>query len=230
MNINLTPEIALKLHTFARIYPKEFSGFGFVERDGENLNVYDIVLLDVGSETLTEIPSKKVLELMNRPDAEKMKLWFHKHPCSGWSGTDVNTIKTSPLGGIPELVKWSASIVLTPDKGWIGRVDSYKTGKMIEAEVTPNHHAWAQETLDEILASKPKRVFTPFINDDWEEDLDDLDDLDDRPTPWFYKGEQEEGEDDEDFEAEELSPYERRNVLRNRNLQQSSWFKRWFGR
>ena len=216
MKIILTPEIALKLHTFARIYTKEFSGFGFVERDGETLNVYDIVILDVGSEVLTEIPSKKVLELMNRPDAEKMKLWFHKHPVNSWSGTDENTIKTSPLGGIPELVKWSASIVLTPGLGWIGRVDSYKTGKTIVAEVEPNHHDWAQETLDEILASKPKPVFHPYIADEWDDDLNEEED------PWYYAEEEEQEAD--------LSPYEKQVTLHNRNLKQSSWFRRWFGR
>ena len=217
MKIILTPEIALKLHTFARIYTKEFSGFGFIERDGDNLKVYDIVVLDVGSESFTEIPTKKILDLMNRPDADKMKLWYHKHPVNGWSGTDENTIKTAPLGGIPDLVKWSASIVLTPNLGWIGRVDSYKTGKTIIADVVPNYHQWAQTTLDEIIASKPKRVFVPRYQssqtDEWDNGLED---------EW--------GDDiwEGDEEDEDLSPYEKQVATRNSRLQQSSWFKRWF--
>jgi hypothetical protein len=77
MKIVLSPEVSAKLETFARIYPREFSGFGFVEKTKDTITVYDIVLLDVGSETYTEISTQKVMNLMSRPDADKMKLWFH---------------------------------------------------------------------------------------------------------------------------------------------------------
>lgn len=41
-----------------------------------------------------------------------------------WSGRDERTATQEPLGGVPQLVQWSCSIVLTP-KGWVGRVDFY---------------------------------------------------------------------------------------------------------
>ena len=115
----------LKLMSFANaVAPYEFSGFGFVNRKGNDLEVYDCVILDVGSQGYTEIPQKKLLELMERKDYANMKLWLHRHPINTWSGTDLHTILKEPLGGVPEMVKWSASDGLTP-RGWIGRVDNY---------------------------------------------------------------------------------------------------------
>ena len=213
MKIVLTPEIELKLFAFANLYKKEFSGFGFIERDGENLNVYDIVVLDVGSEVFTEIPTFKILELMNRPDAANMKLWFHRHPIDNWSGTDENTIQTSPLGGIPELVKWSASMVLTPHKGWIGRVDSYVTHKTIVCDVVPNYNDWADEALQEILETKPAQPLSRHVWPDW--------DLEDEEEEFEF-------EEEDDFEEEQMSLFNK-NRLRNSRLGQSSWLKRWLG-
>jgi hypothetical protein len=45
-----------------------------------------------------------------------------------WSGTDEHTIQVEPLGSPAALVGWSCSIVRTP-KGWVGRIDNYKTGQ-----------------------------------------------------------------------------------------------------
>jgi hypothetical protein len=99
--------------------------------------VYDIEILDVGSSAFTEIPSEKILALMDRPDAGKMKCWVHRHPLGtdkpgphNWSGTDNRTAEQEPLGGIPELVKWSISIVRTP-QAWVGRFDRYQDGQVI---------------------------------------------------------------------------------------------------
>lgn len=48
-----------------------------------------------------------------------------RHPINNWSGTDNYTAEMEPFGVDPKLVKWSTSIVLTPN-GWIGRVDVYE--------------------------------------------------------------------------------------------------------
>jgi hypothetical protein len=133
MKIVLQPHVAMALETaVSQARGKEFSGFGwgtFTERGV--FEVYDYVILNVGSETYTEISVEQQLALMDREDAGNMRLWMHRHPIGNgipgphnWSGTDNNTIMTSPLGGIPELIKWSASIVRTP-KGWVGRFDRY---------------------------------------------------------------------------------------------------------
>lgn len=144
MKIEFSPEVALKLMTFANITRgAEFSGFGFVDVEGETIKVYDVVILDIGSEVFTDIKVEKMLELMVRPDAKKMKLWFHRHPVGNgvpgphnWSGTDNATIKEGPLGGLPDLVKWSCSAVLTPH-GWVGRIDNHLKDTTAHIEVFP---------------------------------------------------------------------------------------------
>jgi hypothetical protein len=116
----------------------EFSGFGFVNvhntAEETIFEVYEIVVLDVGSPGYTEIPAEKILPLMDRSDAGKMKLWLHRHPLGNsipgphnWSGTDNHTAEKEPLGSIPELVQWSISMVRTPE-AWVGRFDRYKNG------------------------------------------------------------------------------------------------------
>ena len=115
--------------------PLEFSGLGFVTVQTvhhETLYaVYDVVLLNVGSPGFTEIQAEDILPLLDRNDASNMKLWVHRHPIGNstpgphnWSTTDNQTIEEEPLGGIPELVKWSLSIVRTPE-AWVGRLDRY---------------------------------------------------------------------------------------------------------
>ena len=103
--------------------------------------MYDIILLHVGSEGLTIIPGEQVMELTKREDASNMRVWFHRHPLGNrtpgwhnWSGTDNQTIAETPLGGIPEIVKWSASIVRTP-QGWVGRIDNHITSNTVHVNV-----------------------------------------------------------------------------------------------
>jgi hypothetical protein len=163
MKIILAPHVSARLETFARLYPREFSGFGFIDRTGKDeLTVYDIVLLDIGSEVYTEISTSMILNLMTRPDADKMKLWFHRHPIDNWSATDMDTILNHPMGGIPQLVKWSAAIVLTPH-GWIGRVDNHISHTAVDCQVEPNELTWAWETLRRIVGEKSKSAPVPFV-------------------------------------------------------------------
>jgi hypothetical protein len=85
-----------------------------------------------------------MLELMDRDDAAGMKLWLHRHPVGNgipgphnWSGTDHDTCVNTPLGGIPELVKWSAAIVRTP-RGWVGRLDNHIRKTTLHVPVLPD--------------------------------------------------------------------------------------------
>ena len=80
MQIEFAPDLALRLQTIAvQTRGKEFSGFGFVELKAETATfyVYDFVLLDVGSESWTEIEPAKYVHLFDRPDAGAMKIWIH---------------------------------------------------------------------------------------------------------------------------------------------------------
>jgi hypothetical protein len=129
--IRFDPQVQIRLMTIFHAYRKEFSGFAFMRQEGNEIVIYDFVLLDVGSEVYTEIPVQKTLKLMERSDAGQMKVWLHCHPMGNgvpgpqnWSGTDVQSIMEVPLGGVPEMVKWSVSVVLTPH-GWVGRIDNY---------------------------------------------------------------------------------------------------------
>jgi hypothetical protein len=147
--IKLTPDVALKLETVtAQMRGKEFSGIGFVRFEKGDFEVYEVIVISVGSEVYTEIPSQKILQLMARSDAGNMKLWFHRHGLGNgipgdhnWSGTDTRTAREEPLGcpvGMAHLVKWSVSIVRTPN-GWVGRYDTYgENGKATHLRVTPS--------------------------------------------------------------------------------------------
>lgn len=154
--IILNEDVALKLLAYTTATHLEFSGFGFCNIHDDNIIVYDFVLLHVGTPGFTEIQPEKILELMGRPDSGKMKVWLHKHPLGNgipgphnWSGTDENTCTKEPLGGVPELVRWSAAVVITP-KGWVGRIDNHISQKTLHLpvypEVKPFHTAIAEIT------------------------------------------------------------------------------------
>ena len=156
--INLSPQVALKLETITtQMNGKEFSGIGFASFADGNFEIYDVILISVGSEVYTEIPSKKLLPILDRPDARNMKVWFHRHGVGNgipgqhnWSGTDTKTARMEPLGcpiGMAHLVKWSLSIVRTP-LGWVGRYDTYgDKGETAHLRVEPS---MAQSIIPEI--------------------------------------------------------------------------------
>jgi hypothetical protein len=161
MSILLDQKVFAQLEA-ARVAAREqeFSGFGFVNviKSAEEtvFQIYDVVILDVGSSGFTEIPSEKILALMDRPDASKMKLWLHRHPIHGyvsapscWSGTDNHTIEKEPLGGLPETVKWSISIVRTPQT-WVGRFDKYVGDKVITFHI-PVVYGVEQSFINNVL-------------------------------------------------------------------------------
>jgi hypothetical protein len=163
MKILLLPNVAVILEAIAgEVRGLEFSGFGYARMDPEQnaLIVYDFVLLHVGSSSYTEISSQTMLELSEHPDAKNMRVWIHKHPIGSqipgyhnWSTTDENTIKQTPLGSVPQLVGWSASIVRTP-RGWVGRIDNHIKNTTMHVEVEPNIPV---EIFDKVQELEQKR-------------------------------------------------------------------------
>lgn len=92
----------------------------------------------------------EVAEMTTRPQGFASNRM--KHPLGSgvpgkhnWSGTDENTCRNEPLGGLPELVQWSASMVKTPH-GWVGRIDNYAKKKTIHVPVV-------LKGIDDVLAS-----------------------------------------------------------------------------
>jgi hypothetical protein len=174
MRIVIEDPLMIKLMAIANATaPQEFSGMGFCKIKGEDIVVYDFVLCNIGNTTYTEIPTELMLKLMHRPDSKNMKVWLHRHPMGSgipgddnWSGTDVNTAVNEPLGGIPELVRWSVAIVLTP-RGWVGRIDNHIKHETRHLEVFPQLAGVYQD----VDAIRPVRA--AFQQGGWEETLGD---------------------------------------------------------
>jgi hypothetical protein len=171
-SIVLHSDVALRLLSYASATRLEFSGFGFCRVENETIFVYDFELLHVGNPTFTEIQPEKIVALMSRSDAANMKVWVHKHPVGNgvpgphnWSGMDNQTIAETPLGGFPEMVKWSASIVITPS-GWVGRIDNHLTKQTRHLEVYPTVRPFHAQIAD----LTPEAVFVQGGWEDWEEE------------------------------------------------------------
>lgn len=147
MKLKFSLAVYQKIMAYAAATQLEFSGLGFIDRADGDLFVYDFVILNVGSEGYTEIDPKRILPLLDREDRANMKLWLHRHPITGWSSRDLQTILKEPLGSTPEQVQWSVSAVLTP-AGWIARIDNYIKGITKELEVEPNCQAEYQEVRE----------------------------------------------------------------------------------
>ena len=170
----------------------EVSGYGFCRQEDGHLVVYDVVILDVGNGIETNIDPRKpevaqlLLEMLERPDANNLKLWWHRHPINWWSGTDEVACKKTPMGGDPKHVKWSAAVVRTP-QGWIGRLDNHLTGKTKHVPVITG----AEDAIDDTsklvaLAFSTGKAYNGFgqryarewveVDDPYEEGAEDLDD------------------------------------------------------
>ncbi len=160
-SIVIKPEVSAKLSLMEDASRgNEFSGFGFGDRSGCEFVIYDVVLMDIGTYAYTEFAPEKILKLMDRSDHDKMKVFFHRHPLGNgipgshnWSGIDERTIIETPLGGIPELIEWSVSIVKTP-KGWVGRIDNYLSKKTIHMPVKFDGMQEVYAAISEIATSK----------------------------------------------------------------------------
>jgi len=167
MKIVIETEIYAELMTFAHAAgSQEFSGVGWVKIEKDIARIYDVRVLAAGNGAFTEIKPERLLAARGLHDVDDMRVWFHRHPMGdgvpgghNWSGTDDDTIKNSPLGGIPQLMGWSISIVLTPN-GWVGRIDNYHTGKTKHLWVEPGYQVQysLMDLLEEEWSSRPKVV------------------------------------------------------------------------
>jgi hypothetical protein len=179
MKIMIDPGVFIRLQTIGIAYRQEFSGFGFATREGKGeealIRMYDFVLLDLGSEVYTQIKPDQVLELQSREDIKNMRVWCHAHPMGdgipgihNWSGTDNATIEKEPLGCLPELLGWSASIVRTP-RGWVGRVDNHIAKKTLHCPVEPE----TRSVYEEVAALRDRKFGAPFASSlpasEWDE-------------------------------------------------------------
>lgn len=181
MKIVIEQDVYASLMTFAHASGmREFSGVGWIKVDGNTITLYDIRLLSAGSEAFTQIPPEKLLKAMEIHDPADMRVWFHRHPLGNgipgphnWSGVDEDNIKNTPLGGIPQLVGWSVSIVLTPG-GWVGRIDNHIKGTTKHINVVPGYQAHyalmeilEEEWLEERSKKDPKVIASPELPKDW---------------------------------------------------------------
>jgi hypothetical protein len=198
MQIEFAPEVALLLETITvQTRGMEFSGFGFVEphKDTNTFYVYEFVLIDVGTSGWTEMDTSKYVHLLNRPDADNMKLWIHRHPVGNgipgshnWSGTDNNTCRFEPLGvphGMQDSVRWALAAVRTP-LGWVGRYDTFgKAGKTFHIPVVPSVALEVSRAVDAINVEKINKITYPYLRKnapvvDWLDNFEPFEDEDDR--------------------------------------------------
>jgi hypothetical protein len=171
MRIRLESQVAIALEACAvQVFGQEFSGFGMVhvDREKEEFVIYDFIPLDVGTKVFTEIMPEQILKIINEGKSADLRCWAHRHPVGdgipgphNWSGTDNATIYEAPLGGLPELVGWSISIVRTP-KGWVGRVDNHKTKKTEHLEVVGQAPRELVDQIDKIYRGFLEKSLRPF--------------------------------------------------------------------
>ncbi len=171
MKIRLEPQVAVALETCAvQVHGQEFSGFGMVrvDREAQEFVVYDFIHLDVGTAVYTEIVPAQLLKLINDGKTTDMRCWVHRHPLGdghpgwhNWSSTDNATIDETPLGGIPELVGWSISIVRTP-RGWVGRVDNHIKNTTEHLDVAGQASPDLIDEIDRIYDAYMSRKHRPF--------------------------------------------------------------------
>jgi hypothetical protein len=211
MKIMLPPDVYLRLSMVESVCQgREFSGYGFVEVDNtadETLfRIYDIEILDVGSVGYTEFDSQAILEVMQRPDAQAMKCWIHRHPLGNgkpgphnWSGTDNATCRDEPLGcPDPDKVKWALAMVLTPG-GWVGRVDQYKNGQQ------KTTHLEVEIDIDWSTLNKAKKLLAKQKETEKEEEVKV-----ERQLPKYFS---ERGEYDTDFDSAHAAIDEAFNII-----------------
>jgi hypothetical protein len=174
MKIILENETAIILRAWTKATENEFSGVADVVRKDGDLLVSNAHILDLGSYGYTDFTPAMQLAL---PASQNRRCWFHRHPITCWSGTDIHTMTVTPMGTLPELINWAVAIVWTP-AGWLGRLDMF---------IGPHRHfdlevveAWPQETIEAYadsycktsrLVKRAKVLHQDFIkrhNRDWD--------------------------------------------------------------
>jgi hypothetical protein len=136
------------VRVFERYQPIDWKVLRSVPEEREYgivFRVDDVWLLDKGSSAETEIRPETAARFYSERFAEgyrttDFKLWWHRHPLSqGWSGTDEQCIRGTPMGNSvdPARTGWLISLVWCLDTGWNGRFDQVaKPGFTIHVPVT----------------------------------------------------------------------------------------------
>jgi hypothetical protein len=210
MRIRLEPQVAIALEACAvQVFGQEFSGFGMVrvDREKEEFVIYDFIPLDVGTKVFTEIMPEQILKIINDGKSADLRCWCHRHPLGNgvpgphnWSSTDDATIYEAPLGGIPELVGWSISIVRTP-KGWVGRVDNHKTKKTEHLEVVGQAPRELVDQIDKIYRGFLEKSYRPFRETYETQTANDDEVANLRLQPSLFGDEWDEFEEEEDLDV-----------------------------
>jgi hypothetical protein len=184
----ISAKVAKQLSTYRKLTTLEIGGLG-LERTGlapdpNNSHTFYLTKIwpmsigeDSTSNSYCEIPPEKNNALMNRlavnGKAHLLKLWWHIHPISTWSGTDVSTMRQRVEEFyIGNQVNWALSLVLTPS-GYIARYD--QAGKKSEdcwfidlpASVAPKEeHAWVYHVkqLEKLKPPKPIIPSTKYVS------------------------------------------------------------------
>lgn len=121
--------------------------------------VKEVELLHIGSRAYTEISPDAARKYTASVLPQPVKLWWHRHPCLGWSARDEKTARHEPFGneqGGP-LVQWGLAIVWTP-KGWIGRYDQWEPDFTLHIPVTVEGITPSQEQFEALAKPAPQTV------------------------------------------------------------------------
>jgi hypothetical protein len=131
--IEIAPEAERVLNKAIRTAAIEVSGLAVLESDQlpdfatpHTFSVaYAEVLSDDDTGSTTEISPMRRMQFFRRIrnmgfTANHAKVWWHKHPCNTWSGTDWNTRRERVNAGGEKV--WSLAMVYTP-RGWLGAFD-----------------------------------------------------------------------------------------------------------
>lgn len=163
---NLFPDVYIttpalnKLKTYYKYAEKEISGLGscFVDTNS-NLIVEDVILFEQeSSSSETELNADILAKwdyLIRKEDGDPtaFRLWWHKHPITGWSSVDEKNIEGMNNG------EWLLSIVKQSNGQLLARLDLYEPFRVTMDGLTVLELREEDEALDaQIKAEVAEKV------------------------------------------------------------------------
>lgn len=142
---------------------QEISGLGIARADEGEIVVDDVFLFEQevtsgDTELNAEALAKWDYEIRKaNGDPTLYRLWWHKHPINGWSGTDEKNIEGLNNG------EWLLSIAHTPN-GWQCRLDTYKPFRVTMdsltlLELTPPNYELDKALEEEVKQKVKTKVY-----------------------------------------------------------------------
>lgn len=126
-DVYITTPALMKLKTYYKYATQEISGLGSCYVDtNSNLIVDDVILFDQESNSSETELNPDVLAKWNYElirdggDPSEYRLWWHKHPITGWSSVDDKNIEGMNNG------EWLLSIVKQSNGQLLARLDLYE--------------------------------------------------------------------------------------------------------